>query len=193
MKRLIVVLIALFLGGCTFKELKPITRYSIEPTNIVTLSHSKYKDKILKVSYPISISIPLTNKIKYNYVGGDSGYYLNSKYCCNVAQLLNGYFIETLQEAKIFKSVEPFQSSVVEDLRLEIMVNRFYNKIEDNNSYAVVDISFNLIDANTNKLIKAKRFREVVKSDTLNAKGYIDALKVALNSIANSLVKWISK
>ncbi len=192
MKRLAIFLILFFLSGCAFKELKPIDRYSIEPSNIVALNHSKYKNKILKVSYPISISIPLTDRIKYSYVNGDSGYYLNSKYCCNVAQLLNGYFIESLQKAAIFKSVVPFQSSVVEDLRLEIMVNKFYNRVDGENSYAVVDITFNLIDANRNSLIKTKRFKEVVKSNSLNAKGYIDALRVALNNIANNLIEWIA-
>jgi ABC-type uncharacterized transport system auxiliary subunit len=187
-KRLILIF-TLFFSGCSFKKLKPITLYNLGSPKVTT-SFSKYANKTLKVSYPISTKETLGYKIKY-VNNNQIGYYLNSQWSQDLGTLLQGFVLEALNNTKAFKAALPYNSIVLEDYRLELIVEKFYNLVQNGNSYAVVEIRVNLISLDNNRVLKSKLFSYKVKANKVNAKGYIFALKKALNSFANDLVRWI--
>jgi len=188
MKKLFLVFILIF-SGCSFKELKPITLYNLgEPIGIKSLQ--KYPNKTIKISYPISANEALGYKIKY-IKNGQIGYYLNSQWSEDLGTLLQGFVLNALNKAKVFKAALPYNSIVLEDYRLELIIEKFYNLVQNNNSYAVVEIRVNLIELDNNKVVKSKLFSYKIKANEVNAKGYIFALKKALNNFANDLVGWI--
>ena len=191
MRNFILILLIFALNSCAVKELKPIKRYDLTVDNTISNTTSRHKNKILKVAYPISLSMPLSYKIKYSYENGDSGYYLNSIYGSNLSQQLNGFIIRTLSKANIFKTVLPYQSNAIEDYRLEVVVNKFYHKIDSSGSWAVIDIGFNLLDANTNKIIKSRVFSYKKPTPTVDANGFIIATKEALKELSSDLVNWL--
>ncbi len=191
MKRILLI-ITIFLSGCSFKQLPSMNTFNLGQANVNKVNYSKYKNKILKISYATSISKPLIDKMRYCHKNAECGYYLNNKWDSSVAYLLNGYIINSLQDANLFKSVIPYTSIAMEDLKLEPVVYSFYNLVEKNNSYAIVKIDFNLIDSNTNKLIKNKTFTIKKLAPSINAQGYASATKRALNELSKKLIRWIN-
>ena len=84
-----------------------------------------------------------------------------------------------------------FRAKSGEDYRLEVVVNKFYHEIDSSGSWAVIDISFNLLDANTNKIIKSRVFSYKKPTPTVDANGYIVATKEALKELSSDLVNWL--
>jgi len=85
------------------------------------------------------------------------------------------------------------ESSVFENYRLEVTVNRFKNVIENNTSYALIDIDLSLIDMDSRSIVKRKNFRYKVMANTLNAKGYADAVNRAFAKFDRDLVEWLGR
>ena len=192
--RFFIIIIALFLSGCAMKTLPPLNLYTInENIEVPRVSNSPYKNRVLKVSAPLSLSTPLGYKIYFKYKNGDSGAYQNSQWQIPLYKQLQKFFITALSKANLFKSVVPIESSVYEDLRLESSVYTLENQIEDNISYAVVDIELRLIDMKDRSILKKRRFRYKERAPTFDAKGYINALNSALEKLANDMVIWLSR
>jgi cholesterol transport system auxiliary component len=105
--------------------------------------------------------------------------------------MLQGVVIQVLSEAKLFKVVVPFASDVEENLRLESTVFDFSHHVRGEASYAVVSIQFTLMNAETGKLVKAKRFSYREPTVTTNAKGYAEATNRIMVKLSHDLVKWL--
>ncbi len=194
MRVLLIFFFIFILNSCLSKKLPPLNYYQINYNfNIFEPKYSKYKNKIIKVSIPLSLTHPLDYKIYYNYGNGNSGKYINSQWEIALYKQLENKFINILNRAKIFKAVIPSQSNVFEDLRLETTIYEFENKIIDNKSYAIIDIEFRLIDMKNRDIIKQKRFKVIKEAKELNAKSYVDVLNKALDELGLKLINWIIK
>jgi len=193
MRYLVVVFFLLF-SGCVFKSLPPLHFYSINSNvNVASVATSPYKNRILKVSPPLSLDTPLDYKIYFKNSNGLSGSYQNSQWQTPLYKQLQRFLIVTLEHSHIFKSVVPIESNVFEDLRLESTIYRLENEISDNTSYAVLDIELRLINMEDRALLKRKRFHYKVQAPTFDATGYIEALNIALERFANDMVAWLAK
>ena len=189
-KFIFLIAVAFFITSCGFKELKPLKLYRFDTPKVYTKKH-KYKGKTLKVNYPISTKESLSYKMLYSYNNQTIGSYLNSQWAFNKGKLLEGYIINALSKAELFSSVVPYDSIVNEDYRLEVVVNNFYNLVENGKSYAILDIRFTLIDMQENRPIKTKEFRYKEAAPSVDAKGYVEAVNKALEKMANDLIEWL--
>jgi cholesterol transport system auxiliary component len=186
------VLAVLFsMTGCAMKEAPPLQTYTIEIGDVAPVHTGKYRNKVLKVSFPQTLIEPLTDQMAFSYSSSDRGYYQNSQWSNNLGKLIQGSVIVALQQSALFKAVLPAASTANEDLRLESILYDFSHHVRGDDSYAVVSITFNLIDTYTGKLIKSKRFSYREPTPTVNAEGYVAATNKALHRLVIDLIHWL--
>jgi cholesterol transport system auxiliary component len=182
---------ALFVSGCAMKEAPPMNYYSLKISDVPVVTHSKYRNKVLKVSYPKPLTEKLTDKISFSYSSSDRGVYQNSQWSNTLENLIEGNIITALQQSRLFKAVLPYSSTAGVDLRLESMIYDFSHHVRGDASYAVVSIEFALIDTYTGKLIKTKRFSYREDTRTTDAKGYVEASNKILHRLGVDLITWL--
>ena len=127
----------------------------------------------------------------YSYSLLDRGAYLNSRWSNDVGRLLQGNVIQILSQARLFKVVVPYASDVEENLRLEATVFDCSHHVRGEASYAVVSIQFTLMNAETGKLVKARRFSYREATPTVDAKGYVEATNRIMAKLARDLIAWL--
>lgn len=181
----------LFITACSSKVAAPMHTYSLKTVDITHETSKKHHQQTIKVSFPQTLKEKLSNKMSYSYSVNDRGVYLNSQWSNNSGKLIQGNIIETLVKSRLFKAVLPYESTAGEDLRLESNIFDFSHHVRGNASYAVVSIQFSLIDTDTGKLIKTKRFSYKEDTQTIDAKGYVEATQRAMGRLSKDLVRWL--
>jgi cholesterol transport system auxiliary component len=186
------ILASLFiLSACSSNEATPIKVYTLNIGNITPASHSSHRNQSIKVAYPQTLKDKLTNNMSYSYSSSERGDYLNSQWANNTGKLIQGNIIQALVQSNLFKAVLPYTSTANEDLRLESTIFDFSHHVRGKASYAVVSIQFNLIDTYSGNLIKTKRFSYKENTQTLDAKGYVEASNKAMRRLAQDLIIWL--
>ncbi|AKF25155.1 hypothetical protein YH65_06925 [Sulfurovum lithotrophicum] len=189
--RIVLLLGFLLLNGCSFKEAPVMKVYTLVTPAVSAVPSAQYRNKILKVSYPVALNEKLADEMHYSYSLTDRGSYLNSRWSNDAGRLLQGNIIQTLSHAKLFKVVVPYMSDVKENLRLEATVFDFSHHVRGEASYAVVSIQFTLMNAETGKLIKAKRFSYREPTPTIDARGYVEATNRIMAKLSKDLIHWL--
>ena len=184
------LVLALLLAGCTPKS-TPVTYYTLEAGPVTPVTHSAYRNRVLKVSYPMAVKEKVTDKMHFSYSFKDSGTYQNSQWSNNLGKLLEGVIIAALEQSRIFKAVLPYASTVNADYRLEPLIYDFSHHVRGDASYAVVSIQFSLIDTNSGKLLKTKRFSYREPTPTVDANGYAVATNRIMTRMTDDLVAWL--
>ncbi len=133
----------------------------------------------------------ISQKMHFSYSDSDNGTYLNSRWSNNISQLLQGTLIDILERSKLFKVVLTDSSTVKEDYRLESNIFIFEHEVREKQSHSVVSIQFTLIDADTGKVLKNKRFSYREKTTTIDAKGYVVASNIIIEKLARDLIAWL--
>jgi len=188
MKYLILIL---FLYGCSSK-ITPIRTYSLNPIiDIKESKYSKYKDRTIKVSYPTSIDGLIGKRMRYSYNNSEDGLYNNARWSSNIGRLLSNIFIKALNKSNNFKVVVDYTSLVDTDYILESEIYEFSHKIRGDLSLAVVSIKFNLVDTDSNILVKSKKFEYKIPTKSFDAEGYTNATKEALKKISLDMLEWL--
>ena len=190
-KKLFVVVSLFVLSGCSLKEAAPLKVYTLNSGNVTPVSYSDHRHQTIKVSYPQALKDKLTNGMNYSYSGAEKGEYENSQWSNNLGKLIQGNIIQILVQSRIFKAVLPYESTAGEELRLESTVFDFSHHVRGESSYAVVSIQFSLIDTDSGKLIRTKRFSYKENTQTFDAKGYIEATNRAMVRLSRDLVLWL--
>ena len=175
--------------GCT--KAPALKVYSLDIPTVGAVHSSAYKSKSIKVAYPQSLKDQMSQKMSFSYSSSDRGNYQNSEWSNNVSKLLQGTFIETLDSSNIFKAVLFDTSTAKEDYRLESTIFAFNHSVRGIASYALVSVQFNLIDTNTGRLVKSKRFSYRETTPTVDAQGYVTATNVAVARLSRDLVTWL--
>ena len=175
--------------GCSKAPI--INVYSLNVPQVETQTSSAYKDKSIKVTFPQSIKEPMSEKMQFSYATNDRGTYQNSQWSNNMSRILQGEFIEVLYNSRLFKIVLSDMSTLEENYRLESNIFDFEHQIRGTDSYAVVSIQFTLINADTGRLVKAKRFSYQEPTPTTDAKGYAIATNRAVVKLSQDLLVWI--
>ena len=192
MKKTIWILsLFLLLSGCALKESAPMTEYTLWATPMQAVSSSRYRTKTLKVSYPQSLKENLSRSIHYSYSLTNRGVYQNSEWSNNLGQLLQGTIIEALDQSRIYKGILSYDSRAYEDYRLESTVYDFSHHVRGESSYAVVSIQFTLIDTNTGKLVKTRKFSYKEPTKTVDARGYVAAVNTVMSRLVRDLAGWL--
>ncbi len=191
-KNIIWIMLFLMFQGCSLKE-PPLKTYTLNTTTNIKVYNHTFKEKTLKVIYPQSIKEKIGQEMNFSYSETEQGSYQNARWSNSLGQLLQGVFMETLQQSGLFGTVLSFSSSAREDYRLESTVFAFSHRVRGDISNAVVSIQFSLIDADTGKLMKSRRFSYAVPTITTDAKGYTDATNQALDQLSRDLAAWLEK
>ena len=190
MTRLALILILLWFGGCSSKK-EPMKVYTLNAPTVLKSSGSKFKQKTIKVTYPRSLKEKISPKMRYSYSSAEEGVYQNSQWSNNIGKLLEGTFIQALDESRLFKAVLSYASTAQEDYRLESTVFAFTHQVRGEHSDALVSMQFSLIDAYTGKLVKTKRFSYKVATKTVDAKGYVEATNEAVDRLTKDMLRWL--
>lgn len=175
--------------GCT--QAPSMKVYDLEIPHVKMVYASPYKKKVLKVTFPNSVREQISQKMHFSYSDSDNGTYLNSRWSNTISQLLQGTLIDILERSKLFKVVLTDSSTVKEDYRLESNIFIFEHEVREKQSHSVVSIQFTLIDADTGKLLKSKRFSYREKTTTTDAKGYVVASNIIIEKLARDLIAWL--
>ena len=175
--------------GCT--QAPTMKVYSLDVPKITAVATSPYKTKVVKVTFPYSLREQVTEKMNFSYSDSDYGTYLNSEWSNNMSKLLQGTIIDVLSNSKLFKAVLADTSTLKENYRLESNIFTFEHRVRGKASYADVSMQFTLIDADTGKLVKSKRFSYTEPTPTVDAKGYAIATNRVMHQLSQDLVMWI--
>ncbi len=183
------LVLVMVMVGCTQAPTMKI--YSLDVPKIIAVSASPYKTKVVKVTFPYSLREQVTEKMNFSYSDSDYGTYLNSEWSNNMSKLLQGTIIDVLSNSKLFKAVLADTSTLKENYRLESNIFTFEHRVRGKDSYADVSMQFTLIDADTGKLVKSKRFSYTEPTPTVDAKGYAIATNRVMHRLSQDLVAWI--
>jgi len=186
---LIVLLVWIGLLGCT--KAPALKVYSLDVPHVRVDSASHYKNKSIKVTFPQSLREQMSQKMNFSYSMSDRGTYQNSEWSNNMSKLLQGTFIEVLERSRLFKVVLADTSTLKENYRLESNVFAFEHQVRGMHSHAIVSVQFTLINADTGKLVKSKRFNYKEATPSIDAYGYANATNVAMARLSKDLVGWL--
>ena len=186
---MVTMMIAAGLIGCS--KAPVINVYNLNVPPVQTETASTYKDKSIKVTFPQSIKEPLSEKMLFSYTTNDRGTYQNSQWSNHMSRILQGTFIEVLDNSRLFKVVLSDISTLEENYRLESNIFDFEHQVRGKDSYAVVSIQFTLINADTGRLVKSKRFSYQEPTATTDAKGYAIATNKAIIKLSQDLLEWL--
>ncbi|MDO9207536.1 MAG: ABC-type transport auxiliary lipoprotein family protein [Sulfuricurvum sp.] len=180
------------LSGCT-THTPNITEYSL------TTVHPSSAD-IPTVSSPKTLQLATTKtlpslnskSIFYLKTNQEIGSYLYSRWIDTPSSMIENAFTAVLQKSALFSAVIPASSHANGDYLLESNLHAFYHRIHDNQtSDGVIDITYRLINTKSKATVATKRFTLIHPSQTNNAKGGVDALNNALNSLNSQVVQWL--
>ncbi len=186
---IITMMIAVGFIGCSKAPILNV--YSLNTPQIQTEMTNAYKHKSIKVTFPQSIKEPMSEKMHFSYATNDRGTYQNSQWANNMSRILQGIFIEVLDSSNLFKIVLSDMSTLKENYRLESNIFDFEHQVRGTHSYAFVSIQFTLINADTGRLVKSKRFSYKEPTATTDAKGYSIATNRVIIKLSQDLLKWI--
>jgi len=183
----------MLLSGCIQAPLPPIIHYTLNTPEVQPAAHSPYKDLVLQVDYPQSLTLPAGERLYFSYSAMERGMYQNAYWATAVGRMLQAAIITSLERAKIFKAVLPYSSEADANIRLESTIYDLSHHVRGKNSYAVLSIGFTLIDAERGTVIRTKRFSYKVATATIDAKGYVEAMDQALSQMIRDLIFWLQK
>jgi cholesterol transport system auxiliary component len=188
-KHMITLALLLTLTACTKAPALKIYTLDIPQTTVTQSSH--YHTKTIKITYPQSLREQMSQKMNFSYSMSDRGTYQNSEWSNNMSKLLQGTIIDLLDSSRLFKAVLSDTSTLKENYRLESNIFAFEHRVRGESSHAVVSIQFTLIDADTGKLVKSRRFSYQEPTPSIDAKGYATATNVIMRRLSSDLVGWL--
>lgn len=188
-KKILILGTIIALLGCT--KAPALKVYSLTVPSVGTVQSSSYRSKSIKVTYPQSLREQMSHKMNFSYSSSDRGTYQNSEWSNDMSKLLQGTFIEVLDSAKLFKVVLSDTTTLKENYRLESNIFAFEHRVRDTQSHAIISVQFTLINADTGKLVKSKRFSYREATLSINAQGYAEATNVAISRLSKDLVGWL--
>ena len=188
-KILTFVILSAVLSGCT--KAPALKIYSLDVPKVQKVTHSSYKEKVVKVSFPQSLREQMSQKMNFSYSKSDYGTYMNSEWSNHMSKLLQGTVIDLLESSKLFKTVLPDTTTLKVNYRLESNIFAFEHEVRGKASHSVVSIQFTLIDADTGKLVKSKRFSYKEPTSSTDAQGYASATNKAIEKLSSDLIAWL--
>ncbi len=190
-KKITVILVSLILGLSACSKAPALKLYTLEVGEVPIVPKSPYRHKTIKVSYPQSLKEPISEKMLFSYSSSDRGAYQNSEWTHTLSKLLQGTLIDLLDRSRLFRAVLPDSSLLQENYRLESNIFAFEHRVRGESSHAIVSIYFTLIDVDSGKLLKSKRFSYQEATPSTDAKGYAKAVNAIMARLSRDLVEWI--
>ncbi len=191
-KTLILILIALFITGCSIKDVTaPIVKYDIDSTS--SLNKHKQNGKILKVSQFKTPENLLGDGIWYKRKSSQIGAYLYSSWSQNFSSMVLQNIANNLYSSGLFKSVFVSYSKVKYDLILEGDIVKAIQNVDKNRASVTFEMRLYLIDAKSSKLLGTKDFIYTKKCESVDAKGAVKAYNDIFKTFDKEVILWLKK
>jgi len=186
---LLVLLIGVFLGGCS----QTLRLYTFD-TNPYTPTHSsKSSHRTLTIEYPTLMDGSNTKEMLYAYSKLERGVYQKAQWNESKTRMLMGYLQGAILEGGKFGAVRGYDWGGRSDYSLQSHIHQFYHKAYGGESVSVVSISFDLMSPRHSRPIKSRMFHYEVPTKSFDAHGYVEATKRGLDLLSNDLNHWLPR
>jgi len=189
-KILVSILIVLFFGGCSIKDIgRPIVKYSVYDGS--PMKTDVKTDKILKISQfkaPINL---LGSKIWYKRDSFATNSYLYSSWNEDFSSIIEHDIANRLYKSGLFKSVFERYSKVKADLSLEGEIINVIQNVSKNGANVSFEIRLYLIDLKSSRLIASKDFLYHKRCGSVNAIGAVKAYNQIIKIFNKEVVLWL--
>lgn len=189
-KIIIYILITLFLGGCSIKDVgKPISKYTIFDQSHINVNIKT--GKILRISQFKAPFNLLGDKIWYKRDSLSTNSYLYSSWSEDFPSIIEHDIANRLYKSGLFKSVFEKYSKAKADLSLEgEIINAVQNVSKDGASVSF-EIRLYLIDIKSSRLIASKDFAYHKRCTSVDAVGAIKAYDQIIKIFNKEVISWL--
>ena len=188
MKNLFYLLIVVLISGCSLKqEVTDINSYSIDFNS----KNKSYKNS----SKSILIEEPLVNKsFNSRSIFYSQKPYLFEEYAKNrwinlPSSMIHNSLLESFGSSKIFTFVSQEKTEQKSDYVLKTNLLKLYHEIQDDKSYAIIKIKFDLLK--DEKIVKTFTFDKKVMVPQNKPYEFVNSTNKAFNDILEELIKEI--
>ncbi|MDX9813161.1 MAG: ABC-type transport auxiliary lipoprotein family protein [Sulfurimonas sp.] len=189
MRRVLFVVLALFLGGCV--STKPtISLVSLDSTSVKKADF--FSKKSLKIVPSSSTKLATFSQMSYSEDG--KIYHFNkTKWQDSPQNMIAQNFQKNLRDSKLFNSVVLFGSISKSDFILELNIEEFMHYFNQDSSYVGVSYSLVLVDTKSSRVVASKAFSTKKEAKTQGAIGGVNAYKEALDELFVDSIEYISE
>ena len=188
MKNLFYLLIVVLISGCSLKqEVTDINSYSIDFNS----KNSSYKN----IGKSILIEEPLVNKsFNSRSIFYSTKPYLFEEYAKNrwinlPSSMIHNSLLESFQSSKMFTFVSQEKTEQKSDYVLKTNLLKLYHEIQDDKSYAIIKIKFDLLK--DGEVVKTVTFDKKVMVPQNKPYEFVNSTNKAFNDILEELIKEI--
>jgi cholesterol transport system auxiliary component len=196
MKYLFILVITIFLSGCSFKKPLEINTYAL---NLKTqqASHTKKKantDATLLLHFPRVNPSFNTQEMIYSTQAHLFEKYAKNRWLQLPSNMLFSLLQEEFEHNKLFKHVT-HQSQLQHDYALSTQLLSLYHAYEKNQSYAIVRMKFDFI--HQQNIVKTFYFEQKVLSKENTPYGFVvasnEAVQITLKMLLENLLELIEQ
>lgn len=188
MKHWMILLILFLLSGCSFKNSPTLNTYAID---FHTQSKSsKTIEKTIFINQPYISGAFATKNIFYTTQAYEYDAYATNRWIDFPSSMLQLQLTEAFTKAKLFKHQSMNRSRLTPDIYLNTVVSKMYHLHEKGASYAMLSISFELIEKGD--LLLSKQINTQTKCEEDTPYGYVKALNEALKSSVEELLQEVA-
>ncbi len=194
MKKILFLSLVLFLSACSLKQsgVDNTQKFILTDDNSSFQTSFKNTQKILKILTPetplylnsyaiIYIQNGLSNAYAYHFWGDlPSNFY-------------RFVLLSKFEQSGIFKSLVGQSSGILADFILEARLDSFEQILKQNENYAKISLSLNLIDAKKNQILSHKNFKVKENIDKNDIELVLKAFNKALNNLTKDIVFWVGE
>ncbi|WP_207562443.1 ABC-type transport auxiliary lipoprotein family protein [Sulfurimonas aquatica] len=195
MKFLFIVVVFIFLGGCSINN-PAVKEYRIhlEPKT-VTYDSQSCKEKSLKVGQVFSSSSLLSHRMKYMKDGYSEFSFTQSEWAQSPNKALSAELVKSVRSSGLFSSVNSYKSRSRSDLILETNLEEFiqYFSNDNNSSFVNISLSLSLVETGTSKVLQTKYISKKLGTKSLDAQGGVKAFNEALSGVLKESNDWLSE
>ena len=184
-----------FLGsGCSVKSTPPITEFAlIGDHGGFEVSSKACTESTIKILEPFGSNKYTINDLYYVVLPYEENSYTQSTWIEPVATMLYNEILKAVRESGLFGNVSNYSSVARGDYILEIEINDFkqYFSHDQKESYAVSHITFTLVRSDGFIPIAQQEIYKKIKTNSLDAKGGVEALNRAQRETIKELITWL--
>ncbi|RXJ54458.1 hypothetical protein CRV04_11745 [Candidatus Marinarcus aquaticus] len=188
MKHYAILLILLLLTGCSVKNSPTFNTYAIDfHTQSKT---SKTINKTIFINQPYINGAFATKNIFYTTKAYEYDAYAKNRWIDFPSSMLQLQLTQAFAQAKLFKHQSMSSSRLTPDIYLNTVVNKMYHLHERGESYAMLSMSFELIEKGN--LLLSKQINRRLKCKENTPYGYVQALNEVLKMSIEELIKEVA-
>ena len=188
MKNLFYLLMIVLISGCSLKqEVGQINSYSID--FIQNNKSYKSSSKSILIEEPFVNSSFNSRSIFYSTKPYLFEEYAKNRWINLPSSMIHNSLLESFGSSKIFTFVSQEKAEQKSDFILKTNLLKLYHEIQDDKSYAIIKIKFDLLK--DEKIVKTFTFDKKVMVPQNKPYEFINSTNKALNDILEELIKEI--